>query len=116
MGVFLSPASHMQMVNWTYLDNKVPESGPLWQGDRETYFIFYNYGYNIENKSFTFSVTIYSHEETVPATEKWLDIALVSHYLFHQEERTEEFRQFIDRFPEWTYVQAWTSTYESWQF
>lgn len=113
MGVFLSPAHNMHMVNWTYLDGQVPESGPLWQEDRKTYFIFFNYGFEML-QSFKFSVTIYSEETVQP--DKWVDIALVSHYLFHQEQRTAAFQEFIDTFPDFTYVQAWSSTYESWQF
>lgn len=114
MGVFLSPADGMQMVNWTYLENTVPESGPQWQNERDTYFIFFNYGDESSNE-FQFSVTIYAHENG-PESSSWVDIALVSHYLFHKEHRTEAFQSFIDSFPEWTYCQAWMSTYESWKF
>ena len=115
MGVFLSPAENMKMVNWTYLNSQVPESGPKWQNDRDTYFILFNYGYGMP-PDFEFQLTIWAGDEAAKGAEKWLDIALVSHYLFHQEERTEAFKELLGTFPEWTYVQAWTSTYESWQF
>lgn len=116
MGVFLSPAENMQLVHWTYLEGVIPESGPRWQNDRPTYFIFFNYGLDLPSH-FQFSVTIYAHDaEGAKAADKWVDIALVSHYLFHQEQRTAAFQELIETFPAWTYVQAWTSTYESWQF
>lgn len=111
MGIFLSPAENMKMINWTYLDNQIPESGPQWQNGRDTYFVFFNYAYEMPPQ-FQFQVTILAEE---PA-DKWLDIALVSHYLFHQDQRTKKFQELIDHFPDWAYVQAWSSTYESWQF
>lgn len=117
MGVFLSPAENMILRNWTYLENQVPESGPRWQNERDTYFIFFNYGSGW-GTPFEFNVTIEVAEGSEVSTDgkKWVDIALVSHYLFHQEQRTEAFQGLIDTFPEWAYVQAWSSTYESWQF
>lgn len=116
MGVFLSPAENMKLVNWTYLDHQIPESGPRWQNGRDTYFIFFNYGFGWDGP-FEFQVTIYAAEaEEAIVAEKWLDIALVSHYLFHQDQRTEAFQELIATFPAWAYVQAWSSTYESWQY
>lgn len=116
MGVFLSPAENMQLVNWTYLEGVIPESGPQWQNARDTYFIFFNYAYEMPDQ-FKFQLTIFANDPADAKTaDKWLDIALVSHYLFHQDQRTEKFQELINAFPKWTYVQAWSSTYESWQF
>lgn len=114
MAVFLSPAENMSLVNWSLLDGSVPQSGPLWQKNRSTYFIFFNYGF-VSSPEFIFNVTIYDplgSADTVPR----LDVAFVTQYLFHQDDREEGFTKFIDSFPDFVYVQAWMSTYESWKF
>lgn len=114
MGVYLSPVQGLKMVNWTYLDGNIPKSGPLWQGDRETFFIFFNYGHESVDE-FQFSARLYAHDAIPQST--WLDIALVSHHLFHTDLRTESFQTFIDSFPKWIYSGlSWMSTYESWKF
>ncbi|XP_059614367.1 endoplasmic reticulum metallopeptidase 1-like isoform X2 [Phlebotomus argentipes] len=112
MGIFLSPRHGMEMVQWSLLDH-VPSSGPRWH-DRETYFVFLNYGFNYFRR-LEFNVTVQAPSIFRQGIQS-IDIAIVSHYLFHEDFRTPEFNELLDKFPSWAYAQGTQSSYESFIF
>uniref|UniRef100_A0A1L8DTM6 FXNA-like protease n=1 Tax=Nyssomyia neivai TaxID=330878 RepID=A0A1L8DTM6_9DIPT len=112
MGIFLAPAHGMEMIQWSLLDH-VPTSGPRWH-DRETYFVFLSYGFNYFRR-LEFNVTLQATEIFREGTQS-IDIVLTSQYLFHNEYRTSQFVELIEKFPQWCYVQGTMSSYESFIF
>uniref|UniRef100_A0A7G3AHA1 FXNA-like protease n=1 Tax=Lutzomyia longipalpis TaxID=7200 RepID=A0A7G3AHA1_LUTLO len=112
MGIFLSPGHGMEMIQWSLLDH-VPTSGPRWH-ERETYFVFLSYGFNYFRR-LEFNVTLQATEIFREGAQS-IDIVLTTHYLFHEEHRTPEFVEFIEKFPPWCYVQGTMSSYESFIF
>uniref|UniRef100_A0A1B0CYJ4 FXNA-like protease n=1 Tax=Phlebotomus papatasi TaxID=29031 RepID=A0A1B0CYJ4_PHLPP len=112
MGIFLSPRHDLEMVQWSLLDH-IPSPGPRWH-DRETYFVSLSYGFNY-HRHLDFNVTLQSPEIFRQGVQS-LDIVLTSHYLFHDDIRTPELMELIEKFPSWCYVQGTMSSYESFIF
>ncbi|GAB0100844.1 endoplasmic reticulum metallopeptidase 1 [Sergentomyia squamirostris] len=112
MGIFLAPRRGLEMVHWTLLDH-VPITGPRWH-ERDTYFVFLSYGLNYF-RHLEFNVTLQASEIFREGVQN-LDIVLTTHYLFHDDQRTTEFQELMEKFPPWCYVQGTMSSYESFIF
>lgn len=56
MGVFISPYDNVNVVAWDVTEEN-PNSGPMW-GNRPTYFIYYSYGTQKTDLSFTIDVEV----------------------------------------------------------
>lgn len=54
MGFFISPVVGIKLIDWTLLDY-IPKPGPMWN-NRETFFVFFNYGYHTDPKEFEFTI------------------------------------------------------------
>ncbi|KAH1007293.1 hypothetical protein HUJ04_004549 [Dendroctonus ponderosae] len=107
IGVLLSPMKGVEISRWS-IPTPEPLPGPLWNG-RNTYFIYYAHG--LEPVPFQFWIDFQippDHHEAV------MDFAVTSHYLFGEGKASEDLKQLVDQFPDWTAVNFWTATYESW--
>lgn len=109
MGILISPEPGVEIVDWSF-DYAVASTGMEWQG-RPTYFIQYSAGK--VNRPVTFYLDL-----KVPSgwTGKKLVLGISAHYTHYDEERTNEFKQFIDSYPEWTHVTAWMASYNGFEF
>ena len=45
-----------------------------------------------------------------------LDVAVIGHYMNSNEAMSEEFKKFLSKYPDWTHVTAWASTFKAWKF
>lgn len=108
MGIFISPMPGIEIEKWSFYD-EVIDTGFDWQG-RPTYVINYNAGVH---SPITFWLDL-----NVPQgwTGKMMDIAVIAQFTHHEEERTKDFKDFINSFPEWTHVTAWVSSYNKFEF
>lgn len=109
MGILISPEPGVEIESWSF-DSEVLSSGMEWKG-RPTYFIQYTAGKF--NRPMTFHLDL-----KVPAgwTGKKLALGISAHYTHYDEERTAEFQQFIDSYPDWTHVTAWMASYNGFEF
>ncbi|XP_026466461.1 endoplasmic reticulum metallopeptidase 1-like [Ctenocephalides felis] len=109
MGVFISPYDNVNVVAWDVTEEN-PNSGPMW-GNRPTYFIYYSYGTQKTDLSFTIDV-----EHPVQMSGAKIDIALTSHLMHLDVHKSKEFSDYLKSFPTWTHVSSWISTIESFKY
>lgn len=113
MGIQISPAKNVKLIEWSLTDEMASES-TIWN-NRNVYFINYVHGHpSNEFKEFTFSL-IFEVKDEWPK-EYSFEIALGSHFVHRPETLTEEYIKFIGTFPDWANVQYWTSDYLSYQY
>ncbi|KAK9707901.1 Peptidase family M28 [Popillia japonica] len=109
MGFMLSPASGVELHSWS-LPSKPLVTAVPWN-NRKTYFVFYSTGY--ESVPLKLSMNF-----TVPKQHKGpiADVAVTGHHFFGVSKTSSDFQKLIDKFPSWTAVTSWSSSYESWIF
>ncbi|KAI4469139.1 metallopeptidase m28 family member [Holotrichia oblita] len=109
MGFMLSPVSGVDLHNWSL--PSVPLVTTVPWNNRKTYFVFYGTGY--ESVPLKLSMNF-----TVPKEHKGpiADVAVTGHYFFGKSKTSAEFQELIEKFPSWTAVTSWSSSYESWIF
>ncbi|KAG4075302.1 hypothetical protein HA402_003093 [Bradysia odoriphaga] len=113
MVMAISPLPGHEMLDWSLLDF-VPSNVQIWNsnvGDRPTYFVQSAFGSGI--MIFTLDIQIESGQNiTAPS----FDIAVIGHYNHYNDYETDEFREFIQTFPEWAHITPWISSYNSMVF
>ncbi|XP_066142542.1 endoplasmic reticulum metallopeptidase 1-like isoform X2 [Euwallacea fornicatus] len=108
LGVMMSPVPGVEIRGWS-IPTPEPLAGPLWNG-RNTYFIYYAYGLEPVPLRFWIDFRIpSSHSGPI------MDMAVTSHYLFGEGKASQDLKNFVNEFPDWTAVTYWTATYESWK-
>ncbi|XP_069678437.1 endoplasmic reticulum metallopeptidase 1-like [Periplaneta americana] len=100
---------YRKLENWSF-DGGVFESGYEWQ-NRPVYFI--NYVEGLTGPPFEFWIDLKVTQET-PASV--VDIAVIGQYINSPGDISEEFKQFLRKYPDWAHVTAWTATYKAWRF
>lgn len=102
------------MIRCSLLTEKLPPAKIKWHG-RDVYFINFTVGKrSLQYRNIEFDVEI---EETSSVIKPYLmDIGFVAQYINYYETHTDQFKDFVNKFPPWTNVQHWTSIYEGYQF
>lgn len=111
MGIFISPKNQTVLTNWSFVA-MIPPSGPIWQG-RETFYVHYGRGKESANDNWEFYLDILVPEGW---TQPVLDIVVTGQFKHHQKLMTPAFKNFIGKFPNWSQVLPYISSYKSWIF
>ncbi|XP_069776906.1 endoplasmic reticulum metallopeptidase 1 [Narcine bancroftii] len=90
--------------------SSVGDSSSLHSNKRD-YFLFYSHGQQAPPWQFWLEV-----QTLDPPPKEIIVIAVASHYLFGEEQRTRELMALEERFPKWCFVSSWSSTYNSFVF
>lgn len=128
MSFYISPVVDAELVDWSFI-NYIPDSGKHWNGQK-VYFV--NYFHGVDRTDFKFYIDIKVNHALllvelyliIPiypsqkrnSSRKSFDFALAAQYMHNDDDRTEEFMDFINRFPKWANVIGYMSYYEGWQF
>ncbi|XP_037035530.1 endoplasmic reticulum metallopeptidase 1-like isoform X2 [Bradysia coprophila] len=107
MVLSISPLEGNTLLSWSFLD-KTPVSRS-W-GNRALYFMMLVYG--SDNSPISFDLVIEKSSSEGPS----FDIAIVSHFTYHKDGDTVEYKEFLESFPDWAHLTSWTSTYDSYKF
>lgn len=105
MGVFIKPLQEAKVISWSF------HSTPLLLNWKPPYFIYFSYGKDASPLKF------WLHIEKSPnlnVKEKLLEIGISGHWNHHDHLLTNDFKEFLNSFPEYAYVTAWPASYESW--
>ena len=126
----ISTMLNVHLINWSFNDGNLIATTNYFNG-RKTYFIYFLAGTNMAPYNFFLDVkvnknNIYSQTcfyinlhcslQNYNSSSISLDIAIVGHYVHHEEIYTNEFKQFLANFPSWAHVQHQLGSYESWIF
>jgi hypothetical protein len=92
--------------------------GPLfvnavWQG-RTVYRAIYYAGNNVFSP-FEFSVVVRDNEPHA-AKDFALDVGISAQFMYHDKDRTQVFKEFLDLYPKWSAVMPWQSKYDLYTF
>lgn len=88
----------------------VGDGSSLYNSDGD-YFFFYSHGLQAPPWQFWLEI-----QTLDPTPKEKVIIAVASHYLFGEEQRTRELIALEERFPEWCFTSSWCSTYNSFVF
>lgn len=102
-------APYVKLENWSF-DGSVYESGYEWQ-NRPVYFI--NYVEGLTGPPLEFWIDLKVTQESSASV---VDIAVIGQYMNSPADISEEFKQFLRKYPDWAHVTAWTATYKAWRF
>ncbi|XP_078070220.1 endoplasmic reticulum metallopeptidase 1 [Mustelus asterias] len=86
-------------------------NGSLLYNNDGDYFVFYSHGLQAPAWQFWLEIQIL---DLMP--DSMIVIAVASHHLFGEDQRTTELVALEKRFPEWCVVSSWSSTYNSFVF
>ncbi|XP_011190306.1 endoplasmic reticulum metallopeptidase 1 [Zeugodacus cucurbitae] len=105
MSIFIKPMNDTKLIDWS-LDRT-----PIKQNFEPPYFIYLSYA--LDPAPFRF------HMEFAHNSSDWsgatFDIAVIGHKVHDDILNTDDFREFVAKFPAWSTVSAWTSSYDSWR-
>ncbi|XP_017785352.1 PREDICTED: endoplasmic reticulum metallopeptidase 1-like [Nicrophorus vespilloides] len=109
--IYFSPRENIMLKKIDLLET-VPTNQPKWNG-RETYFILYVDGK--ERKALEFCMDLESVNGEFGRVN--LDIAIAGTYYNEKVvQKSDEYREFLSKFPKWTSLNAWSGSYESWVY
>lgn len=104
--IFIEPQDNVKITNWSQ-DETV-----LNDGHQPPFFIYHVTSMVTEPFEFWLQ---FEHDQA-NTDGPYFKMAVVSHFLYHQEYYTDEYKEFLGTFPDWTYTTDWISSYESWVF
>lgn len=111
MSLYISPNESFKLVQWSWTD-KIPPSGLQWK-NRDVHFVSFFYGNN-DDTPFECSFDVIVYPSTY--TGSLGTIGLVGQYMHQDDDKTPEYKEFIDNFPKWSAAYHWVSSYESFEF
>nr|CAD7394429.1 unnamed protein product [Timema cristinae] len=109
MGLVVSVVPNVELVRWSF-EADLPAKGIKWL-DRSAYFIHYTSGSTGTAWDFWLDFEVPSN-----VSRPIIDIALSGHYFTDKRNKSPQFSEFLNKYPEWTHVTAWTVSYKSYKF
>nr|CAD7259494.1 unnamed protein product [Timema shepardi] len=109
MGLVVSVVPNVELVRWSF-EADLPAQGIKWL-DRSAYFIHYTSGSTGTAWDFWLDFEVPSN-----VSRPIIDIALSGHYFSDKRNKSPQFSEFLNKYPEWTHVTAWTVSYKSYKF
>lgn len=104
--VFINPLGGAKLTKWN-------RSNDIFERNvKPPYFLFYSYA----NKMKPFALEMEFEREEGNKDDETVQIVVAGHWVFHKDQYTKEFNDFLDSWPEWTYQNSWFASYESWKF
>ncbi|XP_059614556.1 endoplasmic reticulum metallopeptidase 1-like isoform X2 [Phlebotomus argentipes] len=110
--LYIAPAPGIVIKNWSFIP-EIPQVGIPKMPNRRAHFIVRTAGKVLRPFSFWFDLE--TPDNWSPDTPK-VTIAVSGHFTHYDNEKTPEFRRFIDSFPDWTDVTAWIVGYRVYEF
>lgn len=102
--IYVDPKPNVKVTNWSF-DETI-----LNDGRQPPYFIYHVYSMVKERLNFWLE---FEHD-IANKNGPFFKLAVSVHFLYHQEHYTQDYRDFLDTFPDWTYTTDWFASYESW--
>nr|XP_060618274.1 endoplasmic reticulum metallopeptidase 1 [Anolis sagrei ordinatus] len=106
MSLFLRPHKGSTLFLWS-LGDGTPVVNAI-DGD---YFVFYSHG--LQALPWQFWIELKVSDEN---SRGMVTLAIVTHYLFGDDQKSPQLLALIDRFPNWTFPSGWVSTYDQFVF
>lgn len=104
--MYIEPYDHVRVANWSM------DQTPLIEEHLPPYLIYHVYSQTEDPFDFWIE---FEHDES--NTEgPFFKLVVVQHFLYHQEYYTDDYKEFLATFPDWTYTTDWFSALESWNF
>uniref|UniRef100_A0A1L8DUA3 FXNA-like protease n=1 Tax=Nyssomyia neivai TaxID=330878 RepID=A0A1L8DUA3_9DIPT len=110
--IYISPAPGIRVTNWSFQSNIHGWAIPR-MPERRAHVIVSTSGKI--NRPFSFWIDLET-PESWPENTPQVTIGISGHFTHYDQEKTAEFRSFIDSFPDWTDVTAWMAGYEVYEF
>ncbi|XP_068146181.1 endoplasmic reticulum metallopeptidase 1 [Drosophila tropicalis] len=105
--IFIQPTDGVKVVDWSF------DRTPLDEGHEPPYFMYHCYAFVEE--PFEFWVQLDYSEANVADDGSYFKMVVAEHFLYHKDNYTTDFREFLDTFPDWTYTTDWFTSYHSWE-
>ncbi|XP_034654193.1 endoplasmic reticulum metallopeptidase 1 [Drosophila subobscura] len=102
--IYVDPLAQVKVSDWSF------DKTPLDEAHTPPYLMYHIY--SLTDEPFDFWVEL-EHEES-NTQGPYFKLVVSEHFLYHKEHYTEDFRTFLDTFPDWTYTTDWFSSLESW--
>ncbi|XP_032306435.1 endoplasmic reticulum metallopeptidase 1 [Drosophila ananassae] len=104
--MYIEPYDHVRVANWSM------DQTPLIEEHLPPFLIYHVYSQTEDPFDFWME---FEHDES--NTEgPFFKLVVVEHFLYHQEYYTDDYKEFLATFPDWTYTTDWFSALESWNF
>ncbi|XP_017836680.1 endoplasmic reticulum metallopeptidase 1 isoform X2 [Drosophila busckii] len=104
MTIFVNVKNEAKILDWSFNETLIKRN------EEPPYFIYFSYG--IDKSALEFSIDVEKTSFDTPT----LEIGIGGHWVHQDVSRSEGFNAHINSFPDYTYIQAWVGTYESWYF
>ncbi|XP_077288121.1 uncharacterized protein LOC143912697 [Arctopsyche grandis] len=102
-----APREGAELISWSVPSPITPTTE--WKG-RPLYYLHIVRGDIINDYSITLDFEVTPEQK---AGRPIMDIGLAGNYAHHEGDRTKEFNDFLDSFPDWTTMIGWISAYKS---
>ncbi|XP_064542360.1 endoplasmic reticulum metallopeptidase 1 isoform X1 [Drosophila montana] len=106
MTIFVNVKNNAKLLDWSFNETLIKENEP------PPHFVYFSYG--LDNSALEFYIDVEKTTSTFDTPT--LEIGIGGHWVHHEIARSQGLGAHLDRFPSYTYVQAWVGTYESWYF
>lgn len=112
MAIYIAPAKGLKITNWSFHPD-TPQVRIPGMPDRSGYFIARTAGKINRPYSFWFELDTPSDW---PENTPQVTIGIVGHFTYHDEQITQDFRRFLNSFPDWAEVTPWMVGYRVYDF
>ncbi|XP_037954984.1 endoplasmic reticulum metallopeptidase 1 [Teleopsis dalmanni] len=104
--IYIDPYSGTKVTDWSFDDT------PLKENFATPYFVYHVY--SMDTTPLYFWIEF---ERDSPTYEgPTFRIGVGAHFLYHENDFTEEYKTFLKSFPEWSYATKWIASFNSWMF
>ena len=107
MTIVLAPGKSYELLRWS-LTSDLPEGQVNFKG-RRSYFIYHGRGIQFEKFEVTLDLQRSSDAGADDSSGSALDINFSAFWLHGNEMQSEEMKEFIGAFPDWTYRLGWSA-------
>ncbi|XP_055702540.1 endoplasmic reticulum metallopeptidase 1-like isoform X2 [Phlebotomus papatasi] len=112
MAIYIAPAKGLKITNWSFHPD-IPQWRIPGMPDRTGYFIARTAGKT--NRPYSFWIELDTPTDW-PENTPQVSIGIVGHFTYHDEQITQDFRRFLDSFPDWAEVTPWMVGYRVYEF
>lgn len=104
--VFIQPLGGAKLTKWN-------RSNDLFERKVEPpYFLYFSYASSVK----PLVLEMEFEKEDGRTEDETVQIVVAGHWVFHRDQYTQEFNNFLGTWPKWTYQTSWFASYESWKF
>ncbi|KAH8270869.1 hypothetical protein KR018_008075, partial [Drosophila ironensis] len=104
--MYVEPLEGVSVTDWSL------DKTPLDEKHSPPYLLYHIYSQTEDPFDFWIDFGPYNSNTEGP----YFKLVVVEHFLYHHEHYTDDYNQFLETFPDWTYTTDWFSALESWIF